>query len=101
MVANMKDMERMRGGAVVLMMPRHQEALGGMIQQMERERQGQLAADASWSALADSVRGDMSRMGRMSVDDVRAMLAAHRDRVTRLIEMHRAGTATPAGPRRE
>ena len=53
-----------------------------------------LAADSDWSTTMDSVRQDLVRMPEMSEQELRALMPAHRDRVVRLMEMHRSMMGT-------
>ena len=85
----MAQMDRMAGDSMMQMMPQHMQMVGDMMAQMDREMQGMgMKPDATWTALADSVRGDMTRMRQMSAAEMQSFMAGHRGRMMRLMEMH-------------
>ena len=90
MMAHMQSMQAMHGDSLMQMVPAHRQMLGNMIDQMDREIQAMnKPADPARTALADSLRSDMTRMTQMSAAEMDAFRTAHHDRITRLMEMHR------------
>lgn len=95
--AMMAEMQRHMGmmagiGADSLrsMMPMHREMLGNMLSRFDRDmRQMSMSPDASWNALADSLRQDNARLADMSGTQLSTFMLQHRARVTRMIALHR------------
>lgn len=91
MMAQMQSMGTMHGDSLKQMVPQHRQMLGNMMSLMDREMMGMnKAADPKWTALADSVRDDQTRMQTMSAAEIEALMPAHQARITRLMEMHRS-----------
>ena len=89
MMANVDKMMAMHGDSLTQMVPDHDQMLGGMMDQMNREMQGMnKAADPKWTALADSLRDDMAKMNAMSGAEMESFMTLHRGRMSRLMEMH-------------
>jgi hypothetical protein len=58
---------------------------------MNREmRDMNMTGDAAWTATMDSVRQDLVRLPEMRGPELRDFFPAHRTRVMRLVESHRA-----------
>lgn len=71
-------------------LPAHRQMVANMLSQFGREmKQMNMKADATWDALSDSVRADLTRMPDLGPDDLKAMMEAHAARVRRLMEKHR------------
>jgi hypothetical protein len=87
-------MEMMAGTApdsMMSMMPMHRQMAANMLAQMNRDmEQMNMPADDAWTATVDSLRDDLSRMPEMSAQELRDWMPGHRERMTRLMEMHRA-----------
>ena len=94
MEAMQEHMQRMMGaGADSLqsMMPMHRQRTANMLSTMNREmRDMNMTGDAAWTATMDSIRQDLVRMPEMSPEELPALMPAHRDRVMRLLAMHRS-----------
>lgn len=71
-----------------VMLPAHRQLVANMLSEFGRDMQS-MKADATWDALADSVRSDLTRMPDLSAADLKARMDAHAARVRRLMEMHR------------
>ena len=94
MMAEMgQHMQRMMGAgadSMRAMMPMHRQMTAKMLSRLNREmRDMNMTGDAGWTATGDSIRQDLVRMADMSGEELRAAMPAHRDRVMRLMEMHR------------
>lgn len=93
-----RHMEQMMGAGVdsmQAMLPMHRQMTANMLSTMNREmRDMNMAADSDWSMTMDSVRQDLVRMPEMSEQELRALMPAHRDRLVRLMEMHRSMMGT-------
>ena len=74
-----------------VMMPMHRQMTANMLSAMNREmRDMNMTVDSAWSATVDSVRQDLVRLPELSGSELRAFMPAHRERVNRLMEMHRS-----------
>lgn len=72
-------------------MPAHRQMAANLLAQMNTEmRQMNMSADSAWSALVDSVRRDLARMPELAPSEMAAFMAAHLERVRRLMERHGA-----------
>lgn len=72
------------------MLATHRQMVGNMMAQMTREmREMDMATDAAWEAVVDSIRADMRLMPAMGSEGLHAAMPAHRERVMRLMGMHR------------
>jgi hypothetical protein len=73
------------------MLSMHRQMVANMISHFDREmRQMNIKADPQWQATVDSLRQDNIRLPEMTLIELRAFMPAHRVRVVRLMEMHRA-----------
>lgn len=73
------------------MLPAHRQMAANMLSQFDRDmRQMNMAADAEWRALTDSVRADLIRMPDMSPNELKAFMPAHGARLMRLMQRHQA-----------
>jgi hypothetical protein len=90
MAAHMRMMDTASGATIEAMIPMHRQMAADMLTRMRDERRNMnMPAEPHWDALADSARRDLERMAGMSAAERTAMMAAHRDRMTRLMQMHR------------
>ncbi len=93
----MADMEAhlraMRGAAPDSLrraLPAHRQMVANMVAQMNREMSDMnMAADAAWTALVDSVRADLTGMPELSAEELARTMPDHRCRVDRLMTAHR------------
>jgi hypothetical protein len=91
MMTQLQGMQAMHGDSLMQAVPLHRQMLGNMMGQMDREMQSMnMGADAKWTALRDSLSGDLTRMAQMSATEMQAFMPAHGDRATRLMDMHGA-----------
>lgn len=89
--AHMQMMRDAGADSLRAMLPMHRQMAANLLAQMNREmREMNMAADPAWTATADSLRQDLTRMPEMGADELRTMMPAHDARLTRLMEMHRA-----------
>ena len=78
------------GGDLRGMLPMHRQMTANMLSQMNREmRDMNMSGDAGWAALTDSLRQDLRVLPELTSAQLRAMMPAHRQRVMRLMGMHR------------
>lgn len=90
MQAHMRMMEGAGGDSLMATMPMHRRMTANMIAQMNREmRDMNMTADAEWDETVDSLRQDLVRMPEMTAAELEVLMPEHRERVTRLMEMHR------------
>jgi hypothetical protein len=67
----------------------HRQMVANMLSQMNGDMRGMnMTADASWTALVDSVRQDLVRLPDLSGAPLKDFLSAHQGRVERLMAMH-------------
>lgn len=87
--SHMQMMEGASGDSLQGMLATHRRMMDDMLAGMETEmRDMTMQPDSAWTATADSVRTDLDAMQRMSPAELDAAMAAHRGRVTRLMDMH-------------
>lgn len=90
MSSYMEQMRTAGADSVMRMMPDYRQMAGNMLSQMNSEmRDMNTEGDARWNATVDSVRQDLTRMPDLSADEMQALMPAHHERMTRLMEMHR------------
>jgi hypothetical protein len=81
---------RMTADEVAAMLPMHRQMVASMLGRMTSEsRAMHLPANAAYTALADSVRRDLSRLSGMKKDELKAAMPAHCARVMRLMRIHK------------
>ena len=90
MAAHMRGMDTMSATSVQAMLPMHRQMAANMIAQMNREMAGMnMAGNAEWVALMDSVRQDLVRTPDMSAEQLKAAMPGHQSRLSRLMQKHR------------
>ena len=90
MEAYMQRMQGMSADSIQSMLSQHRQMAANMLAEMNREMQGmKMAPDTAWSATADSLRQDLTRMPEMSAQELAAFMPEHQGRMMRLMEMHR------------
>lgn len=91
MMAHMQTMDGVGADSLEAMMPTHRQMAANMLARMNREmRDMNMTADAAWNATVDSLRQDLTRMPELTGGELEALILAHRTRMMRLMEMHRA-----------
>jgi hypothetical protein len=91
MEAHMKMMDGAQGDSLRNMANMHRTMAANMLAQMNRDmQQMNMAADAKWTALADSVRQDLTRMPEWNTQEMHVAMPAHVSRMRRLMEIHTA-----------
>lgn len=91
MAAHMRMMDTASAASLQAMLPMHRQMVANMLSQMSADmRSMNMSADATWTALADSVRQDLVRLPEMSVQQLKQNMVTHQGRVTRLMQSHRA-----------
>lgn len=90
MQVHMRMMDTMSADQIKAMLPMHRQMAANMLSRMNADmRSMNMTADAAWNATADSLRQDLARMPDLSAQELKAMMPAHRARMTRLMQMHR------------
>lgn len=90
MRAHMQRMQGASGEQVRAELPQHRQMVANMISQMNREmREMAMPMDEEWSSTIDAVRQDLTRLPEMTPQELETFMPEHRDRVARLMEMHR------------
>jgi uncharacterized lipoprotein len=91
MRAHMQSMEGKSGEQLKANLPQHRQRVANMISQMNREmREMNMAADPEWNSTIEALREDLKRLPEMSAQEMESFMPEHRQRVMRLMEMHRA-----------
>lgn len=91
MTAHVGRMGGIRADSMQAILPDHRQRVGNMLAQMGADmRSMNMAGDASWNALVDSVRADVVRMPELSAGELQALMPDHLGRATRLLEAHGA-----------
>jgi hypothetical protein len=76
---------------IAAMYPRHQLLVNHTLSRMQAEMlAAKITPAAGWTALADSVRQDLTSMSTMKPADLVKAMPAHTARVDRLVSMHHA-----------
>ena len=90
MSSHMEQMRTAGGDSIMRLMPDYRQMSANMLSQMNSEMQDMnMEGDARWNATVDSVRQDLARMPELGADELQALMPAHHERMTRLMEMHR------------
>lgn len=88
--AHMQQMEGAGGEQLRANLPQHRQMVANMIAQFNREMRGMdMAGDEEWSSTVEALREDLRRMPEMSAGELEGFMPEHRERVARLMEMHR------------
>ena len=91
MHAHMRMMDGAGADSMRSMVPMHRQMVANMIAQYNREmREMGMQGDAAWNATVDSLRRDLVRLPELGAGEVRSFMPEHRDRVMRLMDMHRS-----------
>ena len=89
MRAHMRGMIGAAADSLHRLMPMHRQMTANMLQQMDSEMRGmQMADDTSWTALADSVRQDLTQLPDMNAAELPEFMKRHQGRVERLMARH-------------
>lgn len=98
MMAHMQAvMDTASAATIKAMMPEHRRMADSMLASMGDDvRRMNMTAGAEWTALADSIRQDMSAMTGMNDAELPAYARAHHSRMMRLMQMHRSMMRPPA-----
>ena len=89
MRAHMQGMSAAGSESLRRLLPLHRQMAANMLQQMDTDMRGmQMAGDTSWTALADSVRQDLTRLPDLSAAELPGFVERHRGRVERLMTRH-------------
>jgi hypothetical protein len=89
MRAHMQGMSAAGADSLRRIVPMHRQMTANMLQQMDTEMRGmQMADGASWTALADSVRQDLTLLPDVSSAELPDFMARHRGRLERLMARH-------------
>lgn len=76
--------------------PAHSHAAQDMLSAMNAEVDGtHMSSNASWSAMSDSIRQDLSHMAGMTGAQMHAAMPGYHARMTKLMEMHGQMMAKP------
>lgn len=90
MQQHMQMMGTVSGDSMKALLPEHRQRVGDMLGQMNREMLDMnMTMDAAWTALADSLRGDLTGMGDLDAAGLPVFMLEHAQRVDRLMGMHR------------
>jgi hypothetical protein len=90
MHTRMRMIDTMSADHMKAMLPMHRQMVANMLSRMSQDmRSMNMPADQAWTATADSVRQDLTRMPEISARELKAMMPAHHARMTRLMQMHR------------
>jgi len=91
MQAHVHMMAGVSADSMRAVIPTHRQLVANMISQVNREmRDMNMAGDAGWTATMDSVRQDLIQLPDLSAAELWSSFPAHRTRVMRLVDSHRA-----------
>lgn len=90
MQSHMQSMEGADGERYHAMLPQHRQMVANMISQFNREmREMDMGADPDWDRTIEGLRQDLRQMPEMTAPELESFMPEHRQRVMRLMEMHR------------
>ena len=70
--------------------PAHSQLVARLLAELDSDMQAMdMAPDAAWRALTDSVRRDLARMPKMEGSELRIFMPDHHRRIDHLMTMHR------------
>lgn len=90
MQAHMQAMEGADGERYRAMLPQHRQMVANMVSQYNREMRDMMPMeeDSEWNQTIETLRQDLRQMPEMSPQELESFMPEHRQRVTRLMEMH-------------
>ena len=98
MQGHMGMMDTASAATIQAMHPMHRQMLDSALTSMNDEmRRRNMTTTPEWTSLTDSLRQDLDRMAGMGANEIPAFMRAHRDRMMRLIQMHRTMMGPPRG----
>lgn len=90
MQAHMQQMAGAGGEQMNANLSQHRQMVANMISQMNREmREVNMGADQEWDSTIEALREDLRRLPEMTPAELESFMPEHRERVERLMEMHR------------
>lgn len=96
MEGHMAMMDTASAATLQAMLPMHRQMLDSTLTSMSDEmRRMNMTPPAEWSATADSLRQDLTRLAGMGASELPAFMRAHRARMMRLMQIHRAMIPRP------
>ena len=96
MEGHMRMMDTASAATLQAMLPMHRQMADSMLTSMNDEmRRMNMTSTTEWMATADSLRQDLTRLAGMSASELPALMLAHRDRMMRLMQLHRAMVPRP------
>jgi hypothetical protein len=91
MSAHMDSMVRMSPDQMRSMIARHEEMASRVLDAMGADMRGMdMASDAAWTALSDSVRRDLADLPGLSGTALKQRMPSHIERLKRLLDRHEA-----------
>ena len=89
MRARLRAQEGLSGDSLRAALPTHRQQAANLVAQLNTEMRGMnMAPDAAWQALTDSVRQDLTRLPDVGAAELGQMMTGHRARLERLMTMH-------------
>jgi len=89
MRAHLRTQEGASGDSLRARLQAHRQMAANLVAQLHKEmRDMNMAPDAAWQALTDSVRQDLTRLPDLSAAELKQAMQAHRARLERLMTMH-------------
>lgn len=90
MERRLKSLEGVSAAQMTTIVPAHRQMVDRLLSELDADmRAMNMAPDAAWRALTDSVRRDLRRMPEMEGSELRVFMPDHHSRVDRLMAMHR------------
>ena len=87
--AALAGMHGASGDSLKAMLPAHRQAAANMIASFNKEmRDMNMAPDAAWSSVTDSLRTDLRTLPDLPGSELRVRIPAHEARLKRLMQMH-------------
>ena len=90
MERRLESLEGVSAAQMKTIVPAHAQLVARLLAELDADlRTMNLAPDAAWRALTDSVRRDLTRMPKMEGSELRVFMPDHHRRVDHLMTMHR------------
>ena len=96
MEKRLESLEGVSAAQMKTIVPAHGQLVARLLAELDADlRTMNLAPDAAWRALTDSVRRDLTRMPKMEGSELRVFMPDHHRRVDHLMTTHRKLMAGP------
>lgn len=91
MQAHMQRMQGVSGAQMQASMAQHRQMVANMVSRYGREMREMMPMEegSEWNQTLEAIRQDLRQMPQMSAQELESFMPEHRQRIMRLMEMHR------------